>query len=102
MEERYQSFQYPSARKRPTVASPGPNTGSTMRVRIVPCPAPSILADSTIASGTEPVMNVRIKMTRNGLMIAGNQMANVVPFSPRIFVYIKYHATSPPPKIEVK
>ena len=47
-------------------------------------------------------MNVRIKMTRNGLMIAGNQMANVVPFSPRIFVYIKYHATSPPPKIEVK
>ena len=36
----------------PTVARPGFNTGRTILIKIVKGPAPSILADSAIASGT--------------------------------------------------
>ena len=84
------------------VASPGPRTGNTILKKMVRCPAPSIFADSVIASGTEPEIKVLIRITRNGLISAGNQIAKVEPFKPSTLAYIRYQGIMPPPKMLVK
>ena len=51
-EDRNQSFQYPKHRNSEMVASSGLEMGMTMLVKMRSCDAPSIMADSTMPSGT--------------------------------------------------
>ena len=91
-----QSFQNPNVKNNPMVAIAGSEIGKTIRVKILNSDAPSILADSTMASGIVVLKKVRKIMIWNELTQHGKIKAHIVFFNPKKRVLIKYDATSPP------
>ncbi len=84
MEAWNQSFQYPNAANIPIVAITGFEIGRTICAQMRSCPAPSIFADSTIASGTVVRKNVLHIVTLNEEHASGKISAQIVSRSPKI------------------
>lgn len=84
-----QSFQYPSVKNNAIVAIPGVDIGKTILKNVFHSEAPSILADSKIASGTVVLKNVLSIIILNELTHIGNIKANKLFFNPKNLVITK-------------
>ena len=91
-----QSFQNPKVKNNPIVAIAGSEIGNTILVKTVNSEAPSILADSTIASGTVVLKNVLKMIIWKELTQIGRIKAKIVFLIPRNRVLTRYDATIPP------
>ena len=91
-----QSFQYPKVKNNPIVAIPGREIGNTILKNNLHSDAPSILADSIIASGTDVLKNVLKIIIWNELTHIGSIRAHIVFFNPKNLVTTRYEATIPP------
>ena len=67
-----QSFQYPKVQNKAIVAIPGKDIGNTICKNVRNSLAPSIYADSTIASGTDVLKNVLNIIMYQALQAIGN------------------------------
>ena len=84
-----QSFQYPSVKNSPIVASPGSAMGMTIWKKSLHSDAPSIFADSTTASGMLVLKNVLSTMMLKEFRHRGKISAQRESLSISTFVTIR-------------